>query len=104
MQKKPAQFPRVRAEPESTNYISQDEYDPTENQTHYITQDYDIPSANNTRDKSCNTRILIQEVMLACMNTTKTGNTKETSIKKNSIRNIMQMGRIRNWCRNGGIT
>ena len=54
-----------------SKFISQDEYEPTEKQTNYINQDDYNPSSNNTRSISCNARTLTQEVMLACMDTTK---------------------------------
>ena len=68
-----------------------------QNSTHYITHDDENPLKNNTQAKIRNTRTFIQEVMVACMDTTKTGNTKETTIKKFSIRNVMRMGRSRHW-------
>ena len=58
-------------QPQISNYITQDEDNPTENQTHYITQYDENTPAKNAWARSCNTRKLTQEVMLACMDTQK---------------------------------
>ena len=47
-------------QPQISNYVTQDEYDPPENHTNYITQDDNYPTAKNTQDKVHNTRLLTQ--------------------------------------------